>query len=144
MIRLLKTSNMLVGAVVLLLMLSGCGSSSPELLHGTYATVFSDAGLQEAGLPSSLAGDWDITLDHDRSRFTIVKDGEVVVEGRHNVEEDQVVFTDERGSLACSIGEATGTYNWALDRNELTLTLVEDDCSGRKMILTTRPFSKRP
>ncbi len=139
--RLLEKSTKFVPSVVLLLLLIGCGSSSVELLQGTYIGMSSATDHQGNGL--SISGRWGLKLADD-SRFTVFLDGEVVVEGRYTVEENQLEFTDEKGPLACRAEQATGIYKWALDGKTLTLTLVEDICDGRKGVLAAHPFFKQP
>lgn len=130
-----------VACVVLLLLLIGCRSSSLELLQGNYISMSPGTDHQANGL--SLPGSWGLKLADD-SRFTVLNDGEVVVEGRYTVEENQLEFTDEKGPLACQAEQETGIYKWALEGKTLTLTLVDDKCDGRKGVLAARLFLKQP
>lgn len=139
--RLLGKSTKFVPCVVLLLLLIGCVSSSAELLQGTYISISSATDHQTNG-GLSLQGRWGLKLAND-SRFAVFKDGEVVVEGRYTVEENQLEFTDDKGPLACRAEQATGIYKWALDGKTLTLALVEDMCDGRKAVLAAHPFFKQ-
>lgn len=101
-------------------------------------------GSNEAAIPL-LTGHWELKLV-DESRYTVTstRDGEVVVEGRYTLMQDQIVLTDEQGSLACLRPETeSGTYKWAFEKEALTLTPVEDECGGRNVILTSHSWLKQ-
>ncbi len=68
-----------------------------------------------------------------------------MVEGRFTVKHDQIIMTDEKGPAACfSIpGAATGTYRWSVAGRQLKLTTIADKCTGRSVVLTARPLSRK-
>lgn len=78
-------------------------------------------------------------------RRAVVEDGEytvygeedaVLVEGTYTYRGDTVVFVDQSGPMACG-AEAHGIYVLAADAaGEPELTLVEDDCEGRRRDIT--------
>lgn len=138
-ISLVKRFARFAPGVALTLLLVGCGPSPAESLNGIYTTLISASDPQANGV--SPAGRWDLALGDD-NRFTVLRDGEVVVEGQYVVKEDQLEFTNEKGPLACLTGQASGIYGWSLDGKTLTLTLIEDVCEGRKAVLAAHPFSR--
>ena len=81
---------------------------------------------------------------HPACAIAAYKDGELVVKGTYSVVEDQLTFNDEEGLLACRAGQARGLYKWALDDDTLSLTPIEDQCDGRKVILAAHPFARLP
>ena len=114
---------------------------------GTYGTTITEVDVPAAFPAEAIPlfiGQWQTTFS-EGGRFTIAKDGEVVVEGRYTVTTDQLIFTDEKGPMNCAdAGEGpSGTYQWNLDGKTLPLTLLEDDCLGRVTVLTAHPWSRQ-
>ena len=67
--------------------------------------------------------------------------GLVGAEGHYTVNGNQVTFTDEDGFAACSEADGvSGTYEWSFSGSALKLVRLEDNCSGRVYILTTKTF----
>jgi hypothetical protein len=110
-------------------------------------------GIYRAKLPvnSSLgisAGYYRLTLQEDGS-YTIgwapsqKQEGLVGVHGTYNVDGDQIVFTDVEGPAICTAEEgASGTYQWSLSNQGLTLTPMNDTCEVRLYVLSTKPLPR--
>jgi hypothetical protein len=91
-----------------------------------------------------LTGNWELDLTDPRSYVTRLN-GDVVVEGRYTSNPARLVKRDLSGPLACldEPREAQGVYDWTLDNDELSLTVVQDHCDGRAFVLTVRPWQKQ-
>ena len=127
-----KTLTGLVAAIVILLVLAGCGAQS-SLSPGTYTTSIT----REDSTDYLFIGDWELTLT-DENGYTVSKDGTLDEEGTYTLTEDQMVFVRTMGRHVCSEG---GVYQWALDGKTLTLTRVDDECYLRPFTFTTHPWS---
>ena len=91
------------------------------------------------GAYSATAGGVKFSIKFDDGgRATIMKDGELVVEGRYRVQEDALEVTDEKGPMACGGDQRTGKYKWKLEGKKLTFTKVADECEGRANALTSQ------
>ena len=109
------------------------------------------AGKYRVHLPASPetdAGYYRVTLNEDGSYSfdwapNKAQDGMVGVHGTYTIDGDRIVFTDVEGFAACTAEDGvTGTYQWSLSSQGLTLTPVEDTCSGRAYILSTMPLPR--
>ena len=80
----------------------------------------------------------------DKGQFRVSTGEELVVEGEYTVKGEQLTLTDKRGRLACT-GEdmQAATYTWKYEREMLTLSKVEDNCSGRSAGLTAGPWKRK-
>ena len=108
--------------------------------------VFSVAtNLFAADLPQGTYASGDYTIVFaDKGQFRVLTGEEVVVEGEYTVKGEQLMLTDKRGRLACTgEGMATATYRWKYEGEALTLTKVEDKCSGRSAGLTAGPWKRK-
>ncbi len=80
----------------------------------------------------------------DKGQFRVSTGEELVVEGEYTVKGDQMVLTDKRGRLACTgEGMKNATYAWKYEAETLTLSKVEDNCSGRSEGLTAGPWKRK-
>ena len=80
----------------------------------------------------------------DKGQFRVSTGEELVVEGEYTVKGEQLILTDKRGRLACNgEGMETATYAWKFERETLTLSKVEDKCSGRSAGLTAGPWKRK-
>jgi len=80
----------------------------------------------------------------DKGQFRVLTGEEVVVEGEYTVKGEQLMLTDKRGRFACTgEGMATATYGWKYEGEALTLSKVEDKCSGRSAGLTAGPWKRK-
>jgi hypothetical protein len=103
-----------------------------------------------ASPPEISSGYYRVTLKEDGS-YTIdwapaePQDGLIGVNGTYTVDGDQIVFTDVQGFAVCTPEEGvTGTYQWSLSGEGLTLTPVEDTCEVRVFVLSKRTFMREP
>jgi hypothetical protein len=106
----------------------GSAPAAVGLSPGVYVTKVSGA------TPAPLNGTWRLAFKG--KNFTITRNGKPAVAGRAMISGRRVVFHDTAGSYRCLPSQAVGTYRWLLRRSSLTLSVVRDDCSGRKAILT--------
>lgn len=61
--------------------------------------------------------------------FLVSEDGEVRAEGTYGVTSITVEIIPGEGAIAC---DAIGTYEWEVEDDTLTLTVISDECRGRK------------
>ncbi len=147
MTRLPGTFALSITALALSLALLGFTTEPASVPPGTYTTTFTANEIPPefpAEARSNLAGHWKLKLT-EGERFSVAKGGEIIAEGRYNFTREQFVLTDEKGKASCAAGDgtaATGTYQWAFDGKKLTFTVVEDDCPGRRFVLTFHPLMK--
>jgi hypothetical protein len=121
-----------------------CLSSSVALAQeyaGTYITTINDADVPPD--MKAAVGNWELILG-DEGQFTSSKNGEVMVRGAYVVTGDQMTFSDAEGPMACPNEQATGSYTPALEGATLTFTLVDDECAGRRIVLTSHSLTKQP
>ncbi len=148
------------------ILLAACGDSSshqfippepdPQLPPGQYSTVLTGKDIAfrslvppdygTAGRVSSpYAGNWELTLDKD-NHYTIVFNGEVLVEGSYRLTSDKIAFTSSpsTGSFsACPADDGTqgeAIYNWNLAGGTLVLSQIYEDCIVRGIALQTHPL----
>jgi hypothetical protein len=106
-------------------------------LTGTYKATIS-------GEPAALNGRWQLQF-RPKGLVHTVRNGKVVVVGKASwLANRHVRFTDRSGPYACSSSEGSGTYGYRLSGNRLTFRAIRDKCVGRKLVLTTRSFVKKP
>jgi len=98
-------------------------------------------GAQPATFPkgtftASRQKDWSIKFE-DKGKFSVIRDGKIVVEGAYKATETELTLTDEKGPLVAKDESAkTGKYRWKLDAGKLRFTVVEDKSRGRELLLT--------
>ena len=101
--------------MVVLIIVTGCASTSPEFPTGDF--VDSDGNIT--------------TFMADGRAITVLSccpDDPVI--GEYSVDGDTVTFSD---TGFCTIGE--GVYKWALDGDNLQFEIVSDNCGGRRASL---------
>ncbi len=133
--------------IALSLVITACATTSlpPHSLPlGTYSTTITEADITpniSPGSASFLTGVWELIL-LEKDGYVVTKNGRYVAEGHCTMAENLIVFTDERGPMACSwAGKMAGSYKWAFDGQTLNLTMVEDQCSSRNFIFTRHLWS---
>ncbi len=82
------------------------------------------------------AATWSVRLD-GKDQFKVTRDGKEGVAGTYKVVKDTIEFTDESGPFAEKGAVKTGTYQWRLADQKLTLTKVKDEAKGRSAILAS-------
>ena len=147
MMKKLKPLALLLGLLVLVPALVGfTGNQTPPPV-GTFTTNITLEELPSdmpAGMRKALAGTWEVILLAS-NRFQILLGDKPMVEGRFTASGDEIVLTDEKGPISCSItpGNETGKYKWTLDAGKLTFTTTGDKCDGRELILTLHAWTKK-
>lgn len=119
------------------LLLGACGDDDADATAGSTTTTAADngEGSSSASDAEALVGSWAHPENGRTNTFTadgeyFVSDGEeVLAEGTYTATSTTVEFVGETGPIAC---EETGTYEWEVEDDTLTLTVVEDDCTGRR------------
>jgi hypothetical protein len=98
-------------------------------IKGTYTTTVSGSK-------------WTISIAPS-GRYGIYNTGRKLVTGSVRVTGKRVAFVDQGGPRACRGAVAVGIYRWQLTRGLLTLTPLSERCSGRRVVLSTRPLLRR-
>ncbi len=126
-------------------------AQSTDTLSGSYAVA-----LSRDDIPTDLAdgygfvGRWIISFNDDGSYVGERQDVGIVVTGTYTTSGSQVTVTDESGLVSCSNASATtispgdistGTYEFAVVGQTLTLTPIDDGCRGRVVLLSSRALS---
>lgn len=152
------------GVVLLLLAtvaLAQDGTTEPEArvtardqraLAGAYATTVAreDARAQDFYVDQDLVGEWTPRIDEDGHidwRY-LGPDGErsYTISGVYVLYRDELILGAEVGPHPCRdmYGVAYGAYRYEQDEDGLRLTVVEDACIQRRIVLTARPLRALP
>ncbi len=67
---------------------------------------------------------------NEKTYELLTPQGEQLVIGDYTVEKDMVSFIDKGGLQACQPG-TVGKYKFNVEKGQMVLELVEDDCEGR-------------
>ena len=123
------------------------GGSVDSFPPGTYVAVIGERdleGVEGVRGPAlrSLVGEWLLAVAVDRDvnapfALSLRCDGQLVARG--TLEWSGEALTVQTASC----GPAYGRYGWKFDGESLSLTLVEDPCSPRNVILTARSWQRR-
>lgn len=120
-----KRSNLKAGATTLWFV-----RRAQDIKTGTYTATVNGDG-------------WTLSLDKT-GHVTVKKQGRAVVEGIFLATKTElIVFTDQKGPLACKGEEKTGKYKWKLEGKKLSFTKVEDDCQGRIKAMTASAWVRK-
>jgi hypothetical protein len=91
---------------------------------------------------ASAQKDWSIKFEGG-GKFTVVRGGATVVEGKYSATETELTLTDEKGPFASKDDAMkTGKYKWKLDGGKLKFTVVEDKSKGRELLLTMNEWAE--
>ncbi|MGH8248891.1 MAG: hypothetical protein ACREUU_20985 [Gammaproteobacteria bacterium] len=120
--------------LVLALLLATAASAAPgpaEFPTGTFQTF-----VGRTQFTITLAADGDYKVSVNRA---------LIVDGQHSVENDVLTLVDHSGPGAC-LGqiEILGRYTWSFDGRQLTLSLIEDPCAGRRALAASPWTSATP
>jgi hypothetical protein len=130
----LKLRLLLVTGAALLVAVATAGAAVAPL-QGTFKTVITFA-------PSAqLKGTWQVAL-LPTGRYTIERNGTVLIRGRDTETATTITFGHETGPAACTGSEASAKYRWSLKSGLLRLTAVNELCLGRRVVLTANPLKK--
>ena len=98
----------------------------------------------------TLVGQWRISFAPDGTFTASRADVGTLVSGTYSVEGDQVTIVDEGGLLSCVNARATddpdvdaieAVYRWEKSGDSVTLTVVEEACGLRRVLLSTSAFT---
>lgn len=134
-----QTTDTSVGATA-----STTTAASPGLL-GDYTATLSASDFPAsapAEMRSQASGVWRLAF-HPGNHFVVSHNGSEVVQGHYRLDGNRIMFsTGETGPYACN---TPATYTWNVSNGQLTLSLVgSDECQGRIMAITSRPFTRVP
>lgn len=142
---------MLIGLAIPLASRAQDTSDPNGSIVGTYTVVINvlDVPLDVANGPS-LYGRWQIHFNADGTYATERADvtGDMAT-GTYELDGNQLTVTDEAGLLSCAnesiVGSipdaATGVYTWTRNDDRLSLVPVEDNCTGRRILFSTRQMT---
>lgn len=134
----LYVSFQIVAFMALALFLVGCTSNSAPSSSplGTWVTTLSEA---EAPV---FYGQYEVTFaENGRYAVRHSRSGGAALEGRYTLAQDQIVMTDELGPCVAS-GAQSATYKWSVEKDVLTLTLLNDPCYTRRVATIGRTWSR--
>lgn len=112
-------------AAVLAAALVACGSGSDTAAEELVGTWVSSDGTT-----------WEVADDS----ISVLIDSDLVVESMYTATETTLELSNESGPFACPQGQP-GTYEWSIDDDVLSLTVVSDEC-GRKDTLDGISFER--
>lgn len=88
-------------------------------------------------LPTEMAGEWRIVFESGGT-YRMLRDNGVVVLGTYRAEGERLILVDTSGDMAC-LDAPPATYLWKTGPDgTLTLSAVEDSCTGRQRLTTLR------
>ena len=121
--------------VAALVAASVAGAAAPVPLRGNFVSK------RPTEIPP-LDGTWRIEIAATGA-YKVLREGRVLVTGKAVETAKTISFTKEKGALACTGKEGgANSYRWVLGGTRLTFTAVKDPCESRKLVLTTKPFTK--
>lgn len=142
-------------SILLLTALAACSSApapsaappppapAPQgLAAGVYELKLADAdlpGLMDPGTRNAIAGSWEMSVEPGIARVRL--NGHEVVDLPFTVQGNEVAFGEDSGQYAC---HSPSRYAFESTATALRFTKVEDGCDGRAVLLTVRPWTKRP
>jgi hypothetical protein len=118
-------------AAVFLALAAPAVASAP--LSGAFGTTIRGA------TPAALNASWAVIF-LPNGAYQIDRNHLAVVIGQGTRSATTLVFTHEHGPFACKSG--AGTYRWSLSGKKLTLKVVKDSCTGRRLVLTSHVLVK--
>ena len=144
-----KRSSKVLAVVGLLLVTVGCAQPQPDLAPATYITDLTLEDLPEKFGPPwaperypgrMMVGRWEITFD-ETGQVVWRQDGRKWSQGEYSVTSTLLEFGFD--SECAHEGIRSGSYEWSIDGDKVTFVRVEDDCEGRALGLTIKPWLKQ-
>lgn len=116
--------------------LGACGDDDSTSETITPTTTAPEATTTSTPVESpSLVGTWahpdngrENTFAADGT-YQVSQDGEILAEGSWTATATTVEIIPAAGAIAC---DQIGTYEWVVEDGTLTLTVVDDECPGRR------------
>jgi hypothetical protein len=125
-----------VAALVLVAVAAPARASTQKSpIAGTYTTTIVGKGPR-------LNGKWTISIAPS-GRYGIYTLGRKLITGSAKTIGKRVTFADQGGPAACTGSQAVGIYRWKLAGGLLTLAPLSDGCTGRRVVLSSRPLQKK-
>lgn len=121
-------------------------------LAGSYATTLTrdDLRAQNFYIDEDLVGAWTVRIDEDGHVHWsyLGPDGErsYALTGVYVLHRGELILGAEEGPYACRdlYGVTSGAYRYEPSEDGLRLTVVEDACIERRIILTAHPLQPIP
>jgi hypothetical protein len=127
-------------AVVAAAVVAGAAAAARDAVpQGTYSATV-------RGQAAALNGTWKLTFGPViavTGPLTVTRNGALAVAGIFTVGSGKLAFVDNRGPYACKGRQRAGLYGYSLNGKNLKLTLVADQCTGRRQLLSGRTFTGR-
>ena|SRR5438874_319888 len=120
-------------AVVAAAMLGVSVGRASSTINGTFSTVIAGQNV------ALLNGRWKLEL-LPGSRYTVVRNGVVMIRGTGARTATEITFDDTSGPAACQGSEVRAIYRWHVAGHKLTLTPITEHCAGRRVVLTSHPL----
>lgn len=137
---------MVAAAVVGGTLMAACGGDSPTedpAILGTYSTELGPPGPQDA--EANPPGKWQLSVPSSTEAFLTDPTGTRFAPGNPvRIGEDRIVFAPDPNCPTQSGTAGKGTYEWTLDEDALSLTLVSDTCKDRAFVLTSETWLRNP
>lgn len=126
--------RLLVGPLALVVL--ACFTSTAFALSGSFRATIS-------GKATPFNARWEVRFVSP-TKMNVLRNGRRVSVVKVAARGNRLTLTDLSGSYACTGSQKTGTYTYAYQpaSKRLTFTVVADRCSGRKVVLTSKPFAK--
>jgi phage tail-like protein len=118
-----------------------------QLPIGSYTATIGEGDLPKDAVASDPRGDvigtWMLHVTREPTdtsetlALTLIREGETMAMGTLTCSADVVSVT------TANCGADAGRYKWRFDGNSLALSALEDACTSRQVLLTTRPWLRR-
>jgi hypothetical protein len=121
--------------------------SSSDLVGSYAVSIVLDDVPRTVKFGPMVIGQWQIAFKSDGTYTMTRADVGEMVTGTYKVNGNEVTVTDESGLLSCADASAannpsgdvsSGTYEWKIEGEHLTMTAKDDGCDTRKLIFGTR------
>ena len=120
-------------------------AAEAEILGGVYSVSIGEPDLPPglAGGPA-LIGQWTLTLNEDGTYVVARQDVGVIATGTFEVSGATLTFAGWTGIVGCGGDEdgepAEASYAWDAVGDELRLTPIQETCTDRRILFSTRAF----
>lgn len=121
-------------------------------LAGTYVTTVTHDDLQEHGytFDIDLVGEWTVIIGDDgfvRFRYEPPEGSgwePYVHVAEYGLDGERFTIEPAVGNTLCDVAPepTSGEYGWTVGDDDLTFTLVEDDCMPRRIVFVSHPLQR--